>query len=393
MTDHGPRGPGDELGLNESDDQPAVYADNPPAANTRQADPWTMILGILGGVLLGTGVTFAVLGFVGVFEEPPPPTVPPAPTLTAPPPTGPPPTLGGTVTATAVAQRVIPSTVFVQTSSFLAEGSGSGVIYGNDGYIVTNHHVIAGATDVFVTFADGARFPARVIGSDPVTDIAVLLVDRADLTAIEIGSSASLSIGEPAVAVGNPLGLEGGPTVTSGIISALNRSLNVAGSEFLYGLVQTDAPIAPGSSGGALVDARARLIGITTAIAVSDVGAEGLGFAIPIDMVVGVVTDLIENGKVDHALLGIRGSTVWAEEGGAEYPVGVGITGMSSGSAYESSGGQINDVIVEIGDTRVNTIEELLAILRRLRANDIVDIRILRADDELLLEVELGKLE
>ncbi|MCH7582963.1 MAG: trypsin-like peptidase domain-containing protein [Acidobacteria bacterium] len=379
--------------MNEPDDQPVAYADSPPPSNTRQADPWTMILGILGGVLLGTGVTFAILGFVGVFEEPPPPTVPPAPTLTAPPPTGPPPTLGGTVTATAVAQRVIPSTVYVETSSFLTDGSGSGVIYGSDGYIITNHHVIAGATEVSVTFADGARFPARVIGSDPVTDIAVLLVDRADMTAVEIGSSASLSIGEPAVAIGNPLGLEGGPTVTSGIISALNRSLNVAGSEFLYGLVQTDAPIAPGSSGGALVDARARLIGITTAIAVSDVGAEGLGFAIPIDLVVGVVTDLIENGKVDHAMLGIRGSTVWAIQGEAEYPVGVGITGMSGGSAYESSGGQINDVIVEIADNRVDTIEELLAILRSLRANDIVDIRILRADDELLLEVELGKLE
>ncbi|MCH8970857.1 MAG: trypsin-like peptidase domain-containing protein [Acidobacteria bacterium] len=379
--------------MNEPDDQPVAYADSPPPSNTRQADPWTMILGILGGVLLGTGVTFAILGFVGVFEEPPPPPVPPAPTLTAPPPTGPPPTLGGTVTATAVAQRVIPSTVYVETSSFLTDGSGSGVIYGSDGYIITNHHVIAGATEVSVTFADGARFPARVIGSDPVTDIAVLLVDRADMTAVEIGSSASLSIGEPAVAVGNPLGLPGGPTVTSGIISALNRSLNVAGSEFLYGLVQTDAPIAPGSSGGALVDARARLIGITTAIAVSDVGAEGLGFAIPIDLVVEVVTDLIENGKVDHAMLGIRGSTVWAVQGEAEYPVGVGITGMSGGSAYESSGGQINDVIVEIADTRVDTIEELLAILRRLRANDIVDIRILRADDELLLEVELGKLE
>ena len=390
MTDHGP---GDHLGSNEPDDQPVAYADSQPPSNTRQADPWTMILGILGGVLLGTGVTFAILGFVGVFEEPPPPTVPPAPTLTAPPPTGPPPTLGGTVTATAVAQRVIPSTVYVETSSFLTDGSGSGVIYGSDGYIITNHHVIAGATEVSVTFADGARFPARVIGSDPVTDIAVLLVDRADMTAVEIGSSASLSIGEPAVAIGNPLGLEGGPTVTSGIISALNRSLNVAGSEFLYGLVQTDAPIAPGSSGGALVDARARLIGITTAIAVSDVGAEGLGFAIPIDLVVEVVTDLIENGKVDHAMLGIRGSTVWAIQGEAEYPVGVGITGMSGGSAYESSGGQINDVIVEIADNRVDTIEELLAILRRLRANDIVDIRILRADDELLLEVELGKLE
>jgi serine protease Do len=393
MTGSGPFGPGDDLGLNEPDDQVVSYTDNPSVDSPTKTDPWTLVLGILGGVLLGTGVTFAILGFVGVFEEPPPPTVPPAPTLTAPPPTAPPPTLGGTVTATAVAQRVIPSTVYVQTTSLLSAGSGSGVIYGSDGYIITNDHVIAGATEVSVTFADGARFPARVVGSDPVTDLAVLLVDRADLTAVEIGSSAFLTIGEPAVAVGNPLGLEGGPTVTSGIVSALNRSLNVSGGNSLYGLVQTDAPIAPGSSGGALVDARARLIGITTAIAVSDVGAEGLGFAIPIDLAVGVVTDLIENGKVDHALLGIRGSTVWAEQEGAEYPVGVGVTGISPGSAYEQSGGQINDVIIEIAGTQVNTIDELLATLRRLRADDIVDIRILRADDELLLDVELGRLE
>ena len=184
MTDHGPRGPGDHLGLNEPDDQPGVYADNPPAANTRQADPWTMILGILGGVLLGTGVTFAVLGFVGVFEEPPPPTVPPAPTLTAPPPTGPPPTLGGTVTATAVAQRVIPSTVFVETSSFLAEGSGSGVIYGSDGYIVTNHHVVQGSPRCRVELLDGRSLWARVIGSDPDTDLALLHVAGEDFDAL-----------------------------------------------------------------------------------------------------------------------------------------------------------------------------------------------------------------
>jgi len=393
MTDHGPRGPRDDLGWNEPDDEPLVYVDNPPTDNKRTSDPWTVILGILGGVLLGTGVTFAILGFVGVFEEPTPPTIPPAPTLTAPPPTGPPPTFGGTVTATAVAQRVIPSTVYVETTSLLTTASGSGVIYGSDGYIITNHHVIAGASEVSVTFADGARFPATVVGSDPVTDLAVLLVDRPDLTPVEIGSSAYLSIGEPAVAVGNPLGLEGGPTVTSGIVSALNRSLNVAGSEPLYGLVQTDAPIAPGSSGGALVDARARLIGITTAIAVSDVGAEGLGFAIPIDLAVGVVTDIIESGEVAHAFLGINGSTVWAEQDGAEYPVGVGVTGMSSGSAYEASGGQINDVIIEIAGIEVNTIDDLLATLRRLRASDVVDTRILRADDELVLDVELGRLE
>ena len=133
--------------------------------------------------------------------------------------------------------------------------------------MITNHHVIDGASDVAVIFADGARFPAIIVGSDPVTDLGVLLVDREDMTPLEIGSSDHLTIGEPAVAVGNPLGLEGGPTVTTGIVSALNRTLRVDGRQELFGLVQTDAPIAPGSSGGALVDAEARLIGITTAIA------------------------------------------------------------------------------------------------------------------------------
>ncbi|MEA1902328.1 MAG: trypsin-like peptidase domain-containing protein [Actinomycetota bacterium] len=369
------------------------FGPDEPTPPSPKRDPWPLVLGILGGVLLGTGVTFAILGFTGVFEEPTPPTIPPPPTLTIPPPAGPPPTFGDAVTATGVAQRVIPSTVFIEVTSLLTTGGGSGIVYGSDGYVITNHHVVDGASVVFVTFADGGRFPAEIIGTDPVTDLAVLLVGRDDLIPIEIGSSSGLAIGEPAVAVGNPLGLLGGPTVTSGVVSALNRSLNVSGSEILYGLVQTDAPIAPGSSGGALVDARARLIGITTAIAVSDVGAEGLGFAIPIDLAVGVISDLINDREVRHARLGINGSTTWAQEGEAEYPVGVGVTDLSSDSAYESSGGQVNDVIVEIGGVSVTTIEELLGVLRTMRAGQLVDARILRVDDDLVLTVELGRLE
>ncbi len=392
MTDSGPRDPAEDIKWGNADSGPLVYADTPSPMG-RQSDPWSIVLGILGGVLLGTGVTFAILGFVGVFEEPPPPTIPPAPNLTTPPPTGPPPTFGDSITATEVAGRVIPSTVFVQTTSLLTAGSGSGVIYGDDGYVITNHHVVSGAGEISVIFADGARFPAKLIGSDPVTDLAVLLVDRPDMTPVEVGSSADLSIGEPAVAVGNPLGLEGGPTVTSGIISALDRSLVVSGSETLYGMVQTDAPIAPGSSGGALVDARARLIGITTAIAVSDVGAEGLGFAVPIDLAVGVITDLINNGAVDHARLGIRGTTAWAGEGGAEYPVGVGVTDVTATSAFADSGGQVNDVIIEIAGVEVDTIDQLLGTLRRLRAGDVVETRILRGDDELVLDVVLERLQ
>lgn len=390
MTNFGPRLP------REEDDVPPIGPptdDHPEQRVERRTDPWTIVLGILGGVLLGTGVTFAVLGFTGVLVEPTPPTLPPPPVLTVPPPTGPPPTFGDSITATAVAERVAPSTVFIEASALLRGGSGSGVIYGEEGYIITNHHVVEGSSELFVTFSDGARFEAEFIGSDPITDLAVLRVNRADLTPIDLGSSQYLAIGEPAVAVGNPLGLRGGPTITSGIVSALDRSLAVQPGQVLYGLVQTDAPIAPGSSGGALVDARGRLIGITTAIAVSDVGAEGLGFAIPVDLAIGVVNDLIVDRDVRHARLGISGETVWASEDGAEFPVGVGVTNVISGSAYESAGGQVNDVITEVNGVPVNTIDRLLTTLRMLRAGDVVQVRILRSNDQLLVDIELGVLQ
>jgi len=364
----------------------------PEPPKQRQVDPWAIAMGIVGGVLLGTGLTFAILGFVGVFEEPPPPTIPPAPTLTVPAPTSPAATFGDEVSVASVAAQVIPSTVAVDVSAFLLAGSGSGVVYGDSGYIITNNHVIEGAGDILVVFSDGARFPAEVVGTDPVTDIGVLLVEREDLAPVTIGSANDISIGEPTVAVGNPLALVGGPTVTTGVISALNRRLQVSQSSNLVGLVQTDAPIAPGSSGGALVDSSGRLIGITTAIAVSDVGAEGLGFAVPVDIAVGVANDLIEDGIVEHALMGIDGSTAWAEENGAEFPVGVLVTSLTDNSAYEDATGQINDVIVEVDGHRVKTLDSLLSRLRRYRAGDTLPVRILRSDDETTLDVTMGRL-
>lgn len=367
----------------------ATAPEPPPEKRT---DPWAIGLGLLGGILLGTGLTFAILGFVGVFEEPTPPTIPPAPTLTAPSATAPPATFGDEVSVASVAARVIPSTVAVEVSSLLLGGSGSGVIYGDSGYIITNHHVIDGAGEIAVVFADGARFPAEIVGSDPITDIGVLRVERQDLAPIAIGSADGLSIGDNTVAIGNPLGLQGGPTVTTGVVSALDRQLEVRAGETLFGLVQTDAPIAPGSSGGALVDAAGRLIGITTAIAVSNVGPEGLGFAVPVDIAVGVANDLIEEGEVRHARLGIVGTTAWADEGGAEFPVGVLIEEITAGSAYAEAGGQLNDVVVAIEGSEVQTIDGLLSRLRRYRAGDTVPFRILRGDGETTLEVTLGLL-
>lgn len=357
-----------------------------------KADPWTVVLSVLGGVLLGTAVTFGILTSVGVFEEPAPPTTQPAPSLSVPSPTSPPPTLGQDVTVSAIAARVIPSTVFVESAGFLRAASGSGVVYQDDGYIVTNHHVVAGSGSLAVVFADGARYPATLIGSDPLTDLAVLKVERRDLAPIDLGTSDTLAIGEPAIAVGSPLGLDGGPTVTSGIVSALERALEVSRGDTLYGLVQTDAPIAPGSSGGALVNANGQLIGITTAIAVSEVGAEGLGFAVPVDLMAGIVDDLIRTGEVRHARLGIDGTTVWAVRDGAEYPVGVGVTRLQQGSAYGASSGLANDVITEVAGRPVTTLDDLLAALRRLRADQSVPIRILRGNESSTLDVVLGGL-
>jgi putative serine protease PepD len=388
MTDDGPYGPH----LWDEPEEAIRYEDLPPSpsAEKKGFDVWTIVLGLFGGVLLGTGVTLAVLGFTGVFEEPTPPTNPPPPVLTLPPPTSTPPVVVESGNATEVAQRAIPSIVAVEVPSAFGLGGGSGVVYSPDGYIITNHHVVTGGEDMMVVFADGGKWAAEVIGSDPLTDIAVLRVGRQDLTPIDIGSSAGLTIGERAVAVGNPLALEGGPSVTYGIVSALNRTLEVQTGTTLYGLIQTDAPITRGSSGGALLDNDARLVGITTAIAVSDVGAEGLGFAIPVDMAIGVANDLIESGVVNHALLGIQGRTVYAEQDGAEYPVGVVVTDVATASAYDEAGGQVNDVITAIDGVPITTMDTLLTILRSRRAGEDVTVAVTRSEASVDLNISLG---
>ncbi len=195
------------------------------------------------------------------------------------------------------------------------------------------------------------------------------------------------------MAVGNPLGLLGGPSVTTGILSATGRSLAVEGDNVLYGLLQTDAPITRGSSGGALLDSEAKLIGITTAIGVSDVGAEGLGFAVPVDLAVSVADDLIEDGRVRHALLGITGTTVTESRDGATIPIGVEVSTLSPESAYAAAGGAISDVIVSLDGDKVTSIQQLIARLRIRRAGDEIAVRALRGDEELTFTVELGEWE
>jgi S1-C subfamily serine protease len=286
-------------------------------------------------------------------------------------------------TATAVARAVLPSIVTVETtqseSSFVPTGSGSGVVLESDGLLVTNQHVVRGAEAVRVVFADGRTYPAEIVGGDDLTDVAVLRIDAAGFTPIEIGSSDDLEIGDTAIAVGSPLGLGGGPSVTVGVVSAFDRRVRTGVDSELYGMLQTDAPITRGSSGGALVDDRGRLIGITTAIGVSDVGAEGLGFAIPVELMSRIVDDLVADGEVSHAFLGIQGSTYSeTEPDGADVPSGVLVNDVIDGTAAAAAGLQAGDIIRSFDGEPVVTMEQLVVELRFYRVGDVVELSITR---------------
>ncbi len=262
----------------------------------------------------------------------------------------------------AIAQKVIPSIVRITTGgAFGSGGTGSGVIYSSDGYIVTNNHVIAGAAEVQVTLSTGESLAARVIGTAaPTDDIAVVKVDKTGLPAATLGSTEDLSVGDVAVAIGSPFGLEG--TVTAGVISALHRNLDLGG-QTLTDAIQTDAPINPGNSGGALADARGGVVGINTAILGGTGGNVGVGFAIPMDIVRRDVEQIIATGRAQRPFLGISGESV-PGAGGAL------IASVVEGGPADAAGLRAGDVIVAVNGNAIASMNELIA---RLASFDIAD--------------------
>lgn len=293
----------------------------------------------------------------------------------------------------AIAAEAVPSIVRVEVSiNNTVAGTGSGVVFRSDGYILTNNHVVDTADSVRVVFFDGRSYAADIIGTDSLTDLAVLRIPVTGLPAVSFADGESVTIGDLAVAVGSPLGLEGGPTVTSGIVSALGRELRVSNSTQLFGLLQTDAPINRGSSGGALLDANGELIGITTALAASDVGAEGLGFAVPVAVVADIANDLIETGEVAHAYLGIQGiDATAAVEDGATVPTGAVITRLADSSAIGDAGARTGDIITAVDGTPVRTMTELVALMRTYRAGQSVDIVLQRGGEPVELTLVLDR--
>lgn len=298
-------------------------------------------------------------------------------------------------TAAAVARRVLPAIVTVEVrestiGDFVADGSGSGVVLDTAGLLVTNQHVVEGANEVRVVFADGRTYAAEIIGEDALTDLTVLRIAAEGLTAVELGSTRDMEIGDTAIAIGSPLGLGGGPSVTVGVVSAFERRVQTGIDTELFGMLQTDAPITRGSSGGALVDAEGRLIGITSAIGVSDVGAEGLGFAIPVELVTRITDDIIENGAATHAFLGIRGSTYFnTDVDGAVVPAGVEIASIEPDTAAEAAGLAAGDVIATLDGEALTTMEQLVVRIRFYRVGDSVDLEIDRAGERITLTVDL----
>ncbi|MCH7584649.1 MAG: trypsin-like peptidase domain-containing protein [Acidobacteria bacterium] len=297
--------------------------------------------------------------------------------------------------AAAVALKVLPSIVTVEIgiidgADFIVTGSGSGVVIDVDGTLVTNEHVVGGAAAVRVVFADGRSYDAEVVGTDSLTDLAVITIDALGLTAIELGTSVDMAIGDPAIAIGSPLGLAGGPSVTVGVLSAFDRRVQVAGDVELFGMLQTDAPITRGSSGGALVDSKGRLIGITSAIGVSDVGAEGLGFAIPVEMMTRITQDILEFGGARHAFLGITGSTHFEIEiDGAVAPAGVAVASVIEDTAADAAGLLVGDIIESVDGQQVTTMNGLVVRLRFYRVGDVAKLQILRNGEIVLLDMEL----
>ena len=286
-----------------------------------------------------------------------------------------------------------------EDGEFLSAGGGSGVVITNDGLIMTNHHVIDNSTEVRVIFEDGRMYEANVIGSDRLTDIGLVKITASNLIPIAIGNSDKMLVGDLAVAIGHPLTLGAAPTVTTGVVSALERRLDVGGdvmgtSVTLFGLIQTDAPITRGSSGGALINKNGELIGITTAIATADVGAEGLGFAVPVNLALNIAEGLLKDGRILHAFLGILGAQHFdIADDGARVFSGVFIQELYGPGgeifAIGKAGALPGDVIKKINGETVKTLDGLITILRTKRAGEQVEIEILRESQAITLVFEL----
>ncbi len=276
---------------------------------------------------------------------------------------------------------------------------GSGFIISPDGYIVTNDHVIGDAREIVVTLSTGEKYKAKVVGKDPVSDIAVLKIDaKKELPYLKLGNSDDVIIGEWAIAMGNPFGLfELGnqPTVTVGVISAVKMNLHSVGGRIYRDMIQTDAAINSGNSGGPLLNALGEVIGINTVIYTPNQGNVGVGFAIPINRAKVIINELVRKGKIDRDFkIGMRVQTV--DENIARYfklpkAEGVIVTDVASGSPAQKAGFKEGDLIIEVNGEPVKDDQSLVEIIQMSKVGDVLNFKVLRDDKEITIKMKLEK--
>jgi len=264
------------------------------------------------------------------------------------------------------------------------QGQGSGFVYDNKGHVITNHHVVDDAESVSVLFSNGKSYKATVVGSDPSTDIAVLDVDapRSVLEPLALGDSSTVEVGEGVVAIGSPFGLE--QTVTTGIVSALHRQINSPNNFAIDDAIQTDAAINHGNSGGPLLDLSGNVIGVNSQIESKSGGNDGIGFAVPSNTVEKIARTLIEDGKVEHAYLGV--STEDTADG-----EGANLAEVRTGTPAAAAGLRSNDVVMKIDGAAVASADELRRLIDAKRPGDTVELTVNRDGDARTFDVKLGR--
>ncbi|MCL5292633.1 MAG: trypsin-like peptidase domain-containing protein [Actinobacteria bacterium] len=273
----------------------------------------------------------------------------------------------------------------------MEESLGSGIVFRPDGFIITNAHVITDPDNTFVGFSDGTELKAKVIGTDTFSDIAIIKVDKKNLPVPTYGESKSVKAGQTAIAIGNPFGFEN--TVTEGIISATRRSIP-GGAPSLTNMLQTDAAISPGNSGGALANKDGKIIGIATAFIPPQSGAVSLGFAIPVDVAKRVGNQLIDTGKATHAFLGLTPETLTSETAGKlNVPVNQGavVKDVVADGPADKAGLKTNDVIVKMDGLPVRTADDVFGVVNGHAPEDEVEMIFFRGADQKTVTVTLGE--
>ena len=275
--------------------------------------------------------------------------------------------------------------------SMPVSGLGSGIIYDTDGYIVTNNHVISNARKISITLPDSKIYNGTVVGSDSLTDVAVIKIPKTGLTPAEFYDSEFLKVGQFVLALGNPFGLPGGPTVTAGIISALRRRIQAQGGPMIEELIQTDAAINPGNSGGPLINLEGKVVAMGTAIIPY---AQGIGFAITSNTIQRVAEEVIKYGRVIRPWLGINGIDMTS--GIAEYynlavDFGVLVVSVVNGSPAYYANLREGDIIVQVDKERILGLSDLLAQLWKRKAGDEVSLRVIRGEKEFISKTKLAE--